>query len=52
MSKPAVELVDVTKRFGDDVVAIDGIDFTIEDGEFFSLLVPSGCAKTTTLRLT
>ena len=39
MSKPAVELVDVTKRFGDDVVAVDGIDLTNEDGEFFLSLV-------------
>lgn len=52
MSKPAIGLVDVTKRFGDDVVAIDGIGFTVEYGDFFSLLGPSGCAKTTTLRLT
>jgi iron(III) transport system ATP-binding protein len=27
-----------------------GVDFTIETGEFFTLLGPSGCGKTTTLR--
>ena len=45
-----VELVDVTKRFG-EVVAVDHVSFSIEKGEFFSLLGPSGCGKTTTLRI-
>jgi spermidine/putrescine transport system ATP-binding protein len=51
MVDAAVELVGVTKRFGDDVLAVDALDLTIEDGEFFSLLGPSGCGKTTTLRM-
>jgi spermidine/putrescine transport system ATP-binding protein len=46
-----VRLVDVTKRFGTDVVAVDHIDLDVQDGEFFSLLGPSGCGKTTTLRM-
>lgn len=50
MSRPAVELVGITKRFG-DVVAVDDLDLTVGDGEFFSLLGPSGCGKTTTLRM-
>jgi spermidine/putrescine transport system ATP-binding protein len=41
----------VTKRFGEDVVAVDNVDLEIRDGEFFSLLGPSGCGKTTTLRM-
>ncbi len=46
-----VRLVDVTKRFGPDVVAVDHINLEVRDGEFFSLLGPSGCGKTTTLRM-
>ncbi|MFM9085178.1 MAG: ABC transporter ATP-binding protein [Acidimicrobiia bacterium] len=46
----AVELVDVTKRYG-DVVAVDRINLEVKPGEFLSLLGPSGCGKTTTLRM-
>jgi ABC-type Fe3+/spermidine/putrescine transport system ATPase subunit len=43
MAEQAVELTGVTKKFGDDFTAVDGLDLVIEDGEFFSLLGPSGC---------
>jgi spermidine/putrescine transport system ATP-binding protein len=46
-----VRLVDVTKAFGPDAVAVDHISLEVFDGEFFSLLGPSGCGKTTTLRM-
>jgi spermidine/putrescine transport system ATP-binding protein len=46
-----VRLENVTKRFGDDVVAVDDVSLTIERGRFFALLGPSGCGKTTTLRM-
>ena len=46
-----VRLVDVTKQFGPDVVAVDHVNLEVNDGEFFSLLGPSGCGKTTTLRM-
>jgi spermidine/putrescine transport system ATP-binding protein len=46
-----VALVNVTKRFGTEVVAVDRVSLEIGDGEFFSLLGPSGCGKTTTLRM-
>ena len=35
---------------GNDVKALDNIDFDIHKGEFISLLGPSGCGKTTLLR--
>lgn len=40
----------VTKSFG-PVRAVDGLDLTINDGEFFVILGPSGAGKTTSLRL-
>ncbi len=47
----AVELAKVTKRFGDNVVAVDAIDLDVPAGSFVTLLGPSGCGKTTTLRM-
>ncbi len=40
----------VTKKFG-QVVALDNLTLTAEDGEFLVLVGPSGCGKTTALRL-
>jgi ABC-2 type transport system ATP-binding protein len=32
-----------------DVAALDGLDLTVQDGEFFGLLGPNGAGKTTTI---
>jgi len=47
---PDVDIVDVTKRFG-DVVAVDAMRLSVSSGSFYSFLGPSGCGKTTTLRM-
>jgi NitT/TauT family transport system ATP-binding protein len=48
---PLVEFRDVTKRFGEGPVILEGISFTAQPGEFISLIGPSGCGKSTLLRL-
>jgi putative spermidine/putrescine transport system ATP-binding protein len=47
---PAVELVEVTRYFG-EVRAVDAVNLTVPQGEFFAMLGPSGSGKTTCLRL-
>ena len=37
--------------FGDSIVAVDGADLTVSDGELFAILGPSGSGKTTVLRM-
>ena len=40
----------LTKRFG-DLVAVNGVDLEVREGEVFGYLGPNGAGKTTTLRL-
>ncbi|MGE3797162.1 MAG: ABC transporter ATP-binding protein, partial [Thermomicrobiales bacterium] len=40
----------VVKRYG-EVIAVNEVSLTVEDGEFVALVGPSGCGKTTTLNL-
>jgi len=46
----SIEMRGLTKAYPGGVTAVDGLDLTIADGEFFALLGPSGCGKTTLLR--
>ncbi|MEI6296522.1 MAG: ATP-binding cassette domain-containing protein [bacterium] len=46
----AIEIINLTKKF-DDLVAVDGINLTINKGEIFGLLGPNGAGKTTTLMI-
>ena len=46
----SIEMRALTKAYAGGVTAVDALDLTIADGEFFALLGPSGCGKTTLLR--
>jgi ABC-2 type transport system ATP-binding protein len=47
---PSIETHGLTKRFG-DVVAVDDLDLTIEEGEIFGFLGPNGAGKSTTINM-
>jgi multiple sugar transport system ATP-binding protein len=45
-----IDLQHITKHFK-TVTALDDVSFSVQDGEFFVLLGPTGAGKTTTLRV-
>jgi len=47
----AIALSGVTKVFGSGTAAVDGVDLVVDEGEFVALLGPTGCGKTTILRI-
>ncbi|MFN0021746.1 MAG: ATP-binding cassette domain-containing protein [Pirellulaceae bacterium] len=49
-----ISVVELTKRFpsgGQDVLAVDGLSFSVVPGEAYGLLGANGAGKTTTLRM-
>ncbi|MBF9035838.1 ATP-binding cassette domain-containing protein [Rhodobacterales bacterium HKCCE2091] len=46
-----LQLRSVEKTYGNGYKAVHGIDLDVEEGEFMVLVGPSGCAKSTTLRM-
>ena len=43
-----IEVSDLTKHYGDRA-AVDGVSFSVEEGEIFGILGPNGAGKTTTV---
>ena len=50
MGKILLEIKNIRKQF-DGVEVLEGINLSIEEGEFITFLGSSGCGKTTTLRI-
>lgn len=50
MTKNAIELNNLTKKFG-DFTAVDDLSLNVEEGEIFGFLGPNGAGKSTTIRM-
>jgi lipooligosaccharide transport system ATP-binding protein len=48
--QPIIDVQHLFKRFN-GITAVDGLSFTVGQGEFFGLLGPNGAGKTTTIRM-
>ena len=46
----AIEVLNLHKAFG-ETKAVQGANFTVQQGEIFSLLGPNGAGKTTTISM-
>ena len=46
-----VETLDLTKRYGNGVTAVQGLNLRLRRGEVYGFLGPNGAGKTTTLRM-
>ncbi len=50
LSGPAIRTRQLRKVFG-SIVAVEGLDLTVDQGEIFGLLGPNGSGKTTSIRM-
>ncbi|MGB5434068.1 MAG: ATP-binding cassette domain-containing protein, partial [Acidimicrobiia bacterium] len=50
MSDPILVCTDLRKTYG-DIVAVDGVGFSVAAGETYGLLGPNGAGKTTTISM-
>ncbi len=46
-----VEVKDLVKIYPGNIKAVDGLSFTVREGEIYGLIGPNGAGKTTTLRI-
>jgi ABC-2 type transport system ATP-binding protein len=44
-----INIENLTKKFG-EINAVEGLTFSVEEGEVFGFLGPNGAGKTTTIR--
>ncbi len=51
MAQSVISAKDVVKRFGGNIVAVDGISFEVKKGEIFAFLGPNGAGKSTTIKM-
>ena len=54
MTRPLIELRGITRTYGSGeamVRALDGVDLTIDKGEFVAIMGPSGSGKSTTMNI-
>jgi ABC-type multidrug transport system ATPase subunit len=51
MSELVIETHDLTKRYGERIVAVDRLAMRVRRGEVYGFLGPNGAGKTTTLRM-
>jgi len=51
MSDLVIETRALTKRYGDAILAVDGLYLRVRRGEVYGFLGPNGAGKTTTLRM-
>ena len=50
IKKPAIVVEDLTKNFG-EFIAVNHVNFAVNEGEIFGWLGPNGAGKTTTIRM-
>jgi ABC-2 type transport system ATP-binding protein len=48
---PAIDVDDLRLIYADGTAAVQGIDMTVPEGEFFGFLGPNGAGKTTTIKV-
>ena len=46
-----IEADDLTKRYGEDILALDNVTFSVQKGEVFGLLGPNGAGKSTLISI-